>query len=140
MTNFNNDKKKSTMILLNYRPGDDQFWIGCTFEEAEANMLPLMSPVEVQKYHDLKSRRSSLSEDEQYMQTIRECYDISEVPKAYFNVSRDLKVCYPEFPLFPFAGQWNGYSPFVNCDHVEIHDLGELKQMEATYDGKPIHD
>lgn len=127
------------MILLSYRPDDDQFWIGCTFEEAETSLLPLMGPGDVQKYHDHKSRYSESSRDEEYMQTIRDCYGINDVPQAFFNVSRDLKVCYPEFPLFPFAGQWNGYSPFVECDHVDVHEMSELKQIEVTYGGEPIN-
>lgn len=125
------------MIILNYRPSDDQFWIGCTFEEAESKIISLMNRNDILKYLDLKKGEyCKLSKE--YVQGIRECYGINEIPEAYFNISRDLKVCYPEFPLFPFAGQWNAYCPFVDCDHVEIKDLSELKQIEVTFDGKPI--
>lgn len=126
------------MTILNYRPGDDQFWIGCSFEEAEANMLPLMDRDNILRYHDLKREYSELIKGENFVQSIRECYGINDVPEAFFNVSRDLEICYPEIPLFPFAGQWNGYSPFEDCDHVEISDLSELKQLEVTLDGKPV--
>ena len=42
------------MTILNYRPADDQFWIGCTYEEAEEMMLPLMDRDRILKYHELK--------------------------------------------------------------------------------------
>ena len=126
------------MTILNYRPSNDQFWLGCTFEEAETIMLPLMEHNDILKYHDLKREYRELSKDEHFIRGIRECYGINDIPEAFFNVSRDLDVCYPEIPLFPYAGQWNGYSPFVDCDHVEISDLSELKQLEVTLDGKPI--
>lgn len=126
------------MTILNYRTSNDQFWLGCTFEEAETIMLPLMEHNDILKYHDLKREYRELSKDEHFIRGIRECSGINDIPEAFFNVSRDLDVCYPEIPLFPYAGQWNGYSPFVDCDHVEISDLSELKQLEVTLDGKPV--
>lgn len=126
------------MTILNYRPADDQFWIGCTYEEAEEMMLPLMDRDRILKYHELKRAYRWVLKNEDYIRSLRKCYGINVVPEAFFNISRDLKVCFPEFPLFPFAGQWNSWNPFVNCDHAEIQDLSELKELKATYNGEPI--
>ena len=126
------------MTILNYRPADDQFWIGCTYEEAEEMMLPLMDRDRILKYHELKREYRSYLKNEDHIRSLRKCYGINVVPEAFFNISRDLKVCFPEFPLFPFAGQWNSWNPFVNCDHAEIQDLSELKELKATYNGEPI--
>ena len=126
------------MTILNYRPADDQFWIGCTYEEAEEMMLPLMDRGRILRYHELKREYRSYLKNEDHIRSLRKCYGINVVPEAFFNISRDLKVCFPEFPLFPFAGQWNSWNPFVNCDHAEIQDLSELKELKATYNGEPI--
>ena len=126
------------MTILNYRPADDQFWIGCTYEEAEEMMLPLMDRDRILRYHELKREYRSYLKNEDHVRSLRKCYGINVVPEAFFNISRDLKVCFPEFPLFPFAGQWNSWNPFVNCDHAEIQDLSELKELKATYNGEPI--
>lgn len=126
------------MIILNYRPGDDQFWIGCTFEEAEGKILPLMERENILRYNDLKREYRELIKGEHFVQGIRDCYGINDIPEAFINISRDLEICYPEIPLFPFAGQWNGYSPFMDCDHVEFQDPSELRRMVATYNGEPF--
>ena len=81
---------------------------------------------------------NSQIKNEDYIKSLRKCYGINVVPEAFFNISRDLKVCFPEFPLFPFAGQWNSWNPFVDCDHVEIQDLSELKELKVTLKGEPI--
>ena len=126
------------MTILNYRPADDQFWIGCTYEEAEEMMLPLMDRDRILKYHELKRAYRCVLKNEDYIKSLRKCYGINVVPEAFFNISRDLKVCFPEIPLFPFAGQWNSWNPFVDCDHVEIQDLSELKELKVTLKGEPI--
>ena len=126
------------MTILNYRPADDQFWIGCTYEEAEEMMLPLMDRDRILKYHELKRAYRWVLKNEDYIRSLRKCYGINVVPEAFFNISRDHKVCFPEFPLFPFAGQWNSWNPFVDCDHVEIQDLSELKELKVTLKGEPI--
>lgn len=30
------------LVIISYRPGDDQFWIGCTMAEAERYFFPLL--------------------------------------------------------------------------------------------------
>lgn len=126
------------MIILNYRPDDDQFWMGCSFEEAETIMLPLMERNAILEYHQLKREYGELAKDGHFLQGLRDCYGINDVPEAFFNVSRDLEVCYPAIPLFPYGGQWNGYSPFVECDHIEIHNPSDLKRIIITHNGEPF--
>ena len=55
---------------------------------------------------------------------------------AYFNVSRDLSVCYSDVAHHPFNHLWNAYNPFRRCDHVEIQSPDELKDIVMTWDGK----
>ena len=62
---------------------------------------------------------------------------VDEIAYAYFNVSRDLSVCYADVAHHPFHQLWNGYSPFCLCDQVEISSPDELKELVMTYQGKP---
>ncbi len=66
-----------------------------------------------------------------------ELYGISYVPEAFFNVSRDLKVCFSSPSYFPFAGQWNAWNPFRRCDKKKIETPEELKDIVIP-DVKPL--
>jgi hypothetical protein len=39
---FQEQKRALIMKIISYRPRDDQFWIGCTMEEAEQFFIPLL--------------------------------------------------------------------------------------------------
>ena len=67
------------MTILNYRPADDQFWIGCTYEEAEEMMLPLMDRDRILKYHELKRAYRCVLKNEDYIKNIEPDYGSSIV-------------------------------------------------------------
>ena len=124
------------MKIISYRPADDQFWIGCTKEEAEKFFIPLLN----------EDSKNGLSEflrhcemyDDEYREMVCETMGIEELSYMYFNVSRDLKICYYDVPHHPFHQLWNAYSPFVKCDFIEISHTSELKNVVPTFNGKII--
>lgn len=126
------------MKIISYRPGDDQFWIACTKEEAEKWFVPHLSERDKETYENVireNEQRSPLERDI-YETMIKNVMRVSEVAYAYFNVSRDLSVCYSDVAHHPFNHLWNAYNPFRRCDHVEIQSPDELKDIVMTWDGK----
>ncbi len=131
------------MTIISYRPSDDQFWIACTKEEAEKWFVPLLDERGLKQYHDVlfmteKWKRGSSDFVKDYNQMIKNAMCVDEVAYAYFNVSRDLSVCYSDVAHHPFHQLWNGYSPFCFCDHIVINTPDELKTVVMTYQGKPF--
>ena len=41
------------MLIISYRPSDDQFWIACSKEEYEKWFVPLLNEERLQYYHDV---------------------------------------------------------------------------------------
>lgn len=131
------------MKIFFYRPNDDQFWIGCSEEEAESLILPKMKKDAILSYlswlrYSKRDKRST-----RMTAMYRKLYglkSIKQMPEVFFNVSRDLKVCFPQEPYFPIGPMWNAYSPFRLCDHKTIESLGELKNIKMTYKGIPYEE
>jgi len=121
------------MKVLACRPGDDQFWIGCNLEEAMNIFLPLLSQEAILHYKRIVTGQAN--HDAEYRKAVMDATDADEVFHAYFNVSRDASICFPQVPHFPFANLWNGYSPFRKIDTKTIHSLDELKNLKMTYKG-----
>lgn len=126
------------MKIYFYRPQDDQFWIGCTLEEAIEHFMPEMEEGRI--LQSLNFYKDSKRENRMHMRLYRQLYglkSIKDMPDIFFNVSRDLKVCFSQEPFFPIGPMWNGYCPFRMCDQREIENPKELLEIEMTLDGKP---
>ncbi|MEH1841132.1 MAG: hypothetical protein V7L20_20825 [Nostoc sp.] len=53
--------------------------------------------------------------------------------KLYFLVAKNLEFI-KSFPSFyPYSGQWNGYSPFLEIPETKISDLDELPTLELRF-------
>ena len=116
------------MLIISYRPRDDQFWIGCTMAEAEKYFFPLLNE---QQKEGLTGFLEQLKEyTPKYKEMVCETMGIDMLSDIYFNVSRDLKVCYYDVPHHPFHQLWNAYSPFARCEFIEISDPAELKTVK----------
>ena len=131
------------MTIISYRPSDDQFWIACTKEEAEKWFVPLLDESGLKQYHDVLWMNIERKEHNpewaiEYDKMIKGTMEVNEVAYAYFNVSRDLSVCYSDVAHHPFHQLWNGYSPFRRCDHVDINTPDDLKDIKMTYKGRPV--
>ena len=131
------------MTILSYRPSDDQFWIACTKEEAEKWFVSLLDESGLKQYHDVLRMNIERKEHNpkwaiEYDNMIKDTMEVNEVAYAYFNVSRDLSVCYSDVAHHPFHQLWNGYSPFRRCDHVAINSPKDLKDIAMTYKGRII--
>ena len=130
------------MKIISYRPFDDQFWIACNKEEAEKWFIPLLDEwgrKQLDTWFRLYSDRKRDSDNgKRYEDMVKEAMGVDEIAYAYFNVSRDLSVCYADVAHHPFHQLWNGCSPFHLCDHVDIDTPEDLKDIVMTYNGKPI--
>ena len=129
------------MTIISYRPDDDQFWIACTQEEAEKWFVPLLNERWLRLYHEVlltneRRKQCEPERDKEYNQIIKDAMQVDEVAYAYFNVSRNLSVCYSDVAHHPFHQLWNGYSPFCLCDHIVINTPDELKTVVMTHQGK----
>lgn len=122
------------MKITAYRPHDDQFWIGCTKDEAEKFFASLLNEKQKKNLPEFFDRMEEYRSD-WYKELVCKTMGIDEMSFSYFNVSRDLTVCYYSVRHHPFHNLWNGYGPFVRCDVVEIKDLSELKDFKPTYKG-----
>lgn len=121
------------MKVLACRPRDDQFWIGCNEEEAINIFLPLLSKEAILNYNRIAHSKEKY--DKEYWKAVMNATDTNEIFHAYFNISRDTKICYPEVPHFPFANMWDAYSPFKKIDTKTINSLDELKNLKMIYKG-----
>ena len=129
------------MKIYFYRPGDDQFWLGCTEEEAENFFLPEMEKGGILHYLYMQRCCKQEPRGARLCAMYRQLYglkSIKELPEVFFNVSRDLKVCFLEEPYFPIGLMWNGYCPFRMCDQRVIESPKELMEIEMTLGGKPF--
>ncbi|MEE1277115.1 MAG: hypothetical protein UHC59_08995 [Fibrobacteraceae bacterium] len=66
----------------------------------------------------------------EYKEMVCETMGIDKLSDIYFNVSRDLKVCYYDVPYHPFHPLWNAYSLFARCEIIEISDPSELETVK----------
>lgn len=130
------------MKIISYRPDDDQFWIACSKEEAEKWFVPLLDDQKLNQYQEVlnenEHRKGHPEVAAKYEDMVKEALQVNEVAYAYFNVSRDLTVCYSDVAHHPFHQLWNGYSPFCLCDHIEINSPDQLKNIVMTYEGEPF--
>ena len=117
------------MEIISYRPNDDQFWIGCSKEEAERYFVPLLKGKDLEYYKSMIVRQKYTPD---YVSMVKSCMEIEELSYAYFNVSRNLDLCYYDVPHHPFHQLWNAYSLFRRCKHVVINSLEELKDIEIA--------
>ena len=123
------------MTILAYRPRDDQFWIACSKEEAERWFIPRLDKRGMELLNNWFHLYAEHSQD--YEEMVKEMMGVDEIAYAYFNVSRDLAVCYADVAHHPFHQLWNGYSPFCPCDHIEISSPDELRFIKPNYQERP---
>ena len=130
------------MKILSYRPCDDQFWIACSKEEAEKWFIPRLNENGIESLNNwfnfYANCKTQKDRGEAYESMLKEMLGVDEIAYAYFNVSRDLSVCYADVAHHPFHQLWNGYSPFCPCDQVEISTPDDLKYIKPTYKGTPL--
>jgi len=125
------------MKIYFYRPNDEQFWIGCSEEEAARHFFPKMKKDEVIKYLYIRRENSDRRGLTHLYKKMYGLKTIKDLPEVFLNVSRDLKVCFVENPWFPVGPLWNGYCPFRICDHKTFENTKELKTIQMTYNGIP---
>ncbi len=87
----------------------------------------MLSERHTKLYH--KIIRQNEIQNKEYWKMIIKAMDTEEKYHCYFNVSRDLKTCFPTEPHYPFSNLWNGYSPFEKMKIKTIYSLSELKDL-----------
>lgn len=135
---FQEQKRALVMKIISYRPRDDQFWIDCTMEEAEQFFIPLLEDWRKDRLPNYFREYEEQFSSPAYQKIVCETMEIKEMSYIYFNVSRDLKICYYDVPHHPFHQLWNAYSPFRKCDIIEISHPSELKAIRPTYKGEEL--
>lgn len=95
----------------------DFFWVEATKEEAEAQILPFVSPDIAQKSYDL-ARDIRLAA-------------LWGTPTRPFCclIAQDLSEFVPLKSSFPYGGMWNAYSPFGEFAPALLQTLDELRQF-----------
>ena len=133
------------MTIIAYIPSLvlDEFWIGCSKEEAEKWFVPRLDENRLEQYNVVLRMNAERKEHDahwatEYDDMIKETLGVNEVSYIYFGVTRDRSNCYAEVAHYPFHQLWNGYSPFCLCDHVTIDSPEQLKDIVMTYKGKPF--
>lgn len=100
------------------------FWVGCTDEEVNKKILPLLNEViESEEIEKISFNRgpSTFEKDQDEM-----------IFTNYFLISADGNdiLSYPW--SLPYAGQWNASNPFRIITKTNITNLDELKLMEES--------
>lgn len=102
------------------------FWVGCTDEEVNKKIIPLLNDInESKELEKISFNRGPC--------TFRE--DQDEIMFTnYFLISADGKeiLSYPW--SLPYAGQWNASNPFRMITKTNITNLDELKLLEESLD------
>lgn len=127
------------MKILAYRKEEDQFWIACSKDEAERWFIPRLSDENLNNFKNLKEGRGHWNEENMSIcMDMMKLLGVEELDYAYFNVSRDLSVCYSSDPYYPVSPWWNGLSPFVVVDLAVIQSPDELAGFVPTSGGKAV--
>ena len=102
------------------------FWVGCTDEEVNKKIIPLLNDInESKELEKISFNRGPC--------TFRE--DQDEIMFTnYFLISADGKeiLSYPW--SLPYAGQWNASNPFRMITKTNITNLDELRLLEESLD------
>ena len=117
-----------TMEIISYNPSDDEFWIGCSEEEMHQHFIPILKGRGKEDLNRLLQNRKERTPE--YCQMVMHTLEIDHMYYMFFNVSRDLTVCFAEVPHFPFSHMWNAYSPFRRCKHLHIDTLQALRSIQ----------
>ena len=102
------------------------FWVGCTDEEVNKKILPMLDDIKKSKEIEKISFNRGPS-------TIKEDQD-ELIFTNYFLISADGKdiLSYPW--SLPYAGLWNASNPFRMITKTNITNLDELKLLEESLD------
>jgi len=122
------------MKILLYSPQYEHFWVGCSREEAERELLPHMEKEQILEYLRITGNDDSDNRGGSYVDTVTHIYGINEVPEVFAVITRDMKVRVVDDPLYPFSALVPD-SVFHECDHIEIGSIGQLKRLCMTHDG-----
>lgn len=96
----------------------DSYWVECTYEEAEKNVFPYLSPEQIENSKKNWEPRESNNKDIG-IETDRLCY----------LVSKDLKSIVSLSWYYPYSGQWNAYCPFIEIKELDIKELKDLSRI-----------
>ena len=106
--------------------GGDAFWLETTEQEASEHVFPLLNDDAVAASRDLAQGSEHLAE-------------MMGQPGHTFCylVSGEMTFIRPFKPAYPVQHLWNGYSPSVEINPVELRRLSEIKRLKAQQQVKP---
>ncbi len=100
------------------------FWVGCTDEEVNKKILPLLNEIkESEEIDKISFNRgpSTFEKDQDEM-----------IFTNYFLISADGNDILSYQWSLPYAGQWNASNPFRIIAKTNITNLDELKLLEES--------
>lgn len=97
----------------------DAFFLECSLKEAKEQLFCRLSEKQI--------RECMENYDSQPKPNFLE--DNIETNKICFLITKDQKALYPEGWFIPFAGQWNGDSPFRRIKEIEMTNLHEIADI-----------
>lgn len=109
------------MQLLSYNPKGDEFFVGMSLEEFE--QIPEECNIDYRYNSNYeKELKNGLEKykDEGYNELIRTLYQCEKIPFICVVTDRDFYKVSTRPKHFPFAPQWNGYSPWKSIFVREI--------------------
>jgi hypothetical protein len=107
--------------------GIDSYWLECTLEEAEKNVFPHLSKIQIEESKRNWEPKEKGTKD-----------IVIGMDQLCYLVSKDLKsiISFPWY--YPYSGQWNAYCPFRRIDECNIFSLDELKLVKLIFQGEPV--
>ena len=99
------------LVGRNYPPVD-AYWLICTQEEAEQQVITRLLPEDRQQYIDMHNQS---------------CRDYQH---RFFLVAADLSVILPMPRFFPYSSQWGASNPFRSIVIISILTLEEIPLIE----------
>ena len=96
--------------------GKDALFLECSLAEAKKQLFYRLTSNQIEECMRDYNLKRSKAEIESGIESNKVC----------FLITMDQETLLPEPWWFPFAGQWNGYSPFRKIRNIEIEVLEEL--------------
>lgn len=102
--------------------GKDALFLECSLDEARKQLFGRLTPQQIGQCLNDYMPKTDDGANESEIRSDMIC----------FLITMDQNTLLPEPWWFPYAGQWNGYSPFREIIEVKIKDIGELLNISVV--------
>lgn len=103
---------------------NDAFFLECSLDEAKEQLFKRLTDEQINQCH--RDYEPILNEEHLVFG--------NESNKICFLITKDQKTLLPQPWYYPYAGQWNAYSPFVEIKEIEIKRIEHLTDIVVDLD------